>query len=69
MDTEILLYKKMKFGAEFLYPDNPQAHRFAGLLRQETLTRKNVEIISTMGFKVTIHGGPVEVIEDARQPD
>jgi len=58
----VKLLKQMKFGTEFLYPNNNTAIMFCKLLKQTTITRKNCKAIIEIGFKVTISSGDIEVL-------
>ena len=45
---------KNVYGKETIYPICEQAKIFAGLVRQRTLTRKDIEKIKALGFAIEI---------------
>jgi hypothetical protein len=53
MTTDCAVTVKTNYGNEQIYPANETAILFCQLLGQRTLTRRNIDYIKRLGFKVT----------------
>ena len=53
MDT-IMVDIRNKYGNELIYPVCQKAHLFTKLVKQQTLTKQDIEIIKTLGFTVKV---------------
>lgn len=58
MEMKLLVQIKSVYGVEKIYPINEQAAIFAGMLKQLTLTRDNIESIKRLGYVVEVMQNP-----------
>lgn len=54
MDNAITVNIKNVYGVERIYPVCDRAKLFARLVSQETLTRRDVDIIKQLGYEVRV---------------
>lgn len=54
MPNSIQVTIKNVYGEERIYPACHTSHLLAELLNQRTLTRKNIDVIKSMGFTVNV---------------
>lgn len=52
MENEILVEIRYVYGHDYIYPACNKALIFAKLVRQKTLTKRDIDLIKDIGFKV-----------------
>lgn len=52
IEDKVQVLAKNNFGTIMFYPHNKQAKRFADLIGNKTLSRKDLTLINEMGFEV-----------------
>ncbi|MBP6151915.1 MAG: hypothetical protein KA413_00420 [Candidatus Methylopumilus sp.] len=51
---ELILQKREIYGSILYYPVNDLAKEFVAIMKQKTLSKRQVEILSKLGFKITL---------------
>ena len=52
IEDKVQVLAKTNYGTVMFYPHNKQAQRFADLIGNKTLSRKDLDLIHQMGFEV-----------------